>query len=100
MHFPGNKSEPIYVSMTEVISKEDIIWQQEEEKAFQLEWDARHPLEVAEREHQAAIDSLESEKKNIVSLQNESAKLKNTKEALVFTDAKRNPISIEGRACT
>lgn len=63
MHFPGNKSEPIYVSMTEVISKEDIIWQQEEEKVFQLEWDARHPLEVAEREYQAAIDALESEKK-------------------------------------
>jgi len=94
VHFPGNKAEPIYISMTEIISKKEVIKQKEEELNKQLEWDYQHPIEVAEREYQNAINELDLENKNINSLQNDLNALRKTKEALVFDDAKKNPITV------
>lgn len=55
IRFPKESGrKPIYVSVTDVLTPVQVKQRQEEEKRLQREWDAVHPLEVAERNYQAA----------------------------------------------
>ncbi|MCW2484865.1 S-type pyocin domain-containing protein [Candidatus Symbiopectobacterium sp. NZEC127] len=52
IRFPeGTGHDPVYVSVTDVLTAEQAKQRQEEENRRQQEWDAVHPVEVAEREY-------------------------------------------------
>ncbi|ECJ2224818.1 colicin [Salmonella enterica] len=62
IRFPASSGEkPVYVSVTDVLTPEQV-------KQRQEEWDATHPVEVAERGYENAKAELEAEDKNIASL--------------------------------
>ncbi|EFQ5903938.1 hypothetical protein HZX00_005182 [Salmonella enterica] len=69
IRFPAASGEkPVYVSVTDVLTPEQVKQLQEEENRRQQEWDATHPVEVAERRYENAKAELEAEDKNIASL--------------------------------
>ncbi|EHW1683184.1 S-type pyocin domain-containing protein [Salmonella enterica] len=59
IRFPAESGEkPVYVSVTDVLTPEQVKQRQDEENRRQQEWDATHPVEVAERNYQLASDEL------------------------------------------
>lgn len=59
IHFPPeSKTGPIYVSVIDVLPPEQVKKRQAEENQRQHDWDAAHPVEVAEREFKVASDDL------------------------------------------
>jgi len=93
IRFPATSGqEPVYVSVTDLISVEELKKQQEEERRRQQAWDAAHPLEAAEREYLTAradftaADSVYQQQKNTLDT------LKTSAEGLALTDAARHPI--------
>lgn len=98
IRFPaGSGQNPVYVSVTDVLTPEQIKLRQEEEKRRQLVWDATHPVEVAEREYKAALAELDAEDANIRNRQSELEALKKTPEALALSDAKTYPLMSKER---
>ncbi|ELH3243520.1 cloacin, partial [Salmonella enterica] len=69
IRFPKESGQAaVYVSVTDVLTPEQVKQRQDEENRRQQEWDATHPVEVAEREYENAKAELEAEDKNIASL--------------------------------
>ena len=94
IRFPADSGQkPVYVSVTDVLTPEQVKQRQEEEKLRQQEWDATHPVEVAEREYESAKAELEAEDKNVQSLQATLDGLKNTPEGLALSDAGQHPLT-------
>lgn len=59
IRFPKESGQaPVYVSVTDVLTPEQVKQRQEEENRRQQEWDATHPVEVAERNYRLASDEL------------------------------------------
>lgn len=74
IRFPKETGQkPVYVSVTDVLTPAQVKQRQEEDKRRQQEWDARHPVEVAEREYEKAKAELDAEDKNIATLNNRIA---------------------------
>ncbi|HIB6863510.1 TPA: colicin-like bacteriocin tRNase domain-containing protein [Escherichia coli] len=94
IRFPAESGQkPVYVSVTDVLTPEQVKQRQEEEKLRQQEWDATHPVEVAEREYESAKAELEAEDKKVQSLQATLDGLKNTPEGLALSDAGQHPLT-------
>ncbi|EES0219649.1 colicin-like bacteriocin tRNase domain-containing protein [Escherichia coli] len=94
IRFPADSGQkPVYVSVTDVLTPEQVKQRQEEEKLRQQEWDATHPVEVAEREYESAKAELEAEDKKVQSLQATLDGLKNTPEGLALSDAGQHPLT-------
>ena len=69
IRFPKESGQqPVYVSVTEVLTPAQLKQRQDEEKRRQQEWDAVHPVEVAEREYLRKKAELDAEDKNIAAL--------------------------------
>ncbi|EAR3129309.1 S-type pyocin domain-containing protein [Salmonella enterica] len=59
IRFPKESGQaPVYVSVTDVLTPEQVKQRQDEESRRQQEWDATHPVEVAERNYRLASDEL------------------------------------------
>ncbi|ECG8516323.1 colicin [Salmonella enterica subsp. salamae] len=59
IRFPKESGQaPVYVSVTDVLTPEQVKQRQEEENRRQQEWDATQPVEVAERNYRLASDEL------------------------------------------
>uniref|UniRef100_UPI000BE1FB79 colicin-like bacteriocin tRNase domain-containing protein n=1 Tax=Escherichia coli TaxID=562 RepID=UPI000BE1FB79 len=94
IRFPAESGQkPVYVSVTDVLTPEQVKQRQEEEKLRQQEWDATHPVEVAEREYESAKAELEAEDKKVQELQAALDGLKNTPEGLALSDAGQHPLT-------
>lgn len=69
IRFPKESGQqPVYVSVTEVLTPAQLKQRQDEEKHRQQEWDAVHPVEVAEREYLRQKAELDAADKNIAAL--------------------------------
>lgn len=95
VRFPGNKTSPIYISITEVLPESEIRKQQEEEERRQQEWDARHPVEVAVRHYQEAIQTVIRAQENVNQQRATLQNLQQTVEGLLLSDPSRYPISYQ-----
>lgn len=85
IRFPAESGEaPVYVSVTDVLTPEQVKQRQDEENRRQQEWDATHPVEVAEREYENAKAELEAEDKNIASL---NGRIASTESAIPGAEA-------------
>lgn len=94
IRFPKDSGHnAVYVSVSDVLSPDQVKQRQDEENRRQQEWDATHPVEVAEREYENARAELEAENKNVHSLQVALDGLKNTAEGLALSDAGRHPLT-------
>lgn len=94
IHFPPeSKTGPIYVSVVDVLTPEQVKKRQAEENRRQQEWDATHPIEVAEREVAEAAKALSQAQSNVNQKQTMLGNLKNTAEGLALGDAKAHPIT-------
>ena len=69
IRFPKESGQqPVYVSVTEVLTPAQLKQRQDEEKRRQQAWDAVHPVEVAEREYLRQKAELAATDKNIAAL--------------------------------
>lgn len=94
IRFPADSGQkPVYVSVTDVLTPEQVKQRQDEDSRRQQEWDARHPVEVAEREYESAKAELEAENKKVQSFQSTLDGLKNTPEGLALSDAGQHPLT-------
>ncbi|HAU4332863.1 TPA: colicin [Citrobacter freundii] len=94
IHFPPeSKTGSIYVSVVDVLTPEQVKKRQAEENRRQQEWDATHPIEVAEREVAEAAKALSQAQSNVNQKQTTLGNLKNTAEGLALGDAKAHPIT-------
>ncbi len=94
IRFPADSGQkPVYVSVTDVLTPEQVKQRQDEDSRRQQEWDARHPVEVAEREYESAKAELEAENKKVQSFQATLDGLKNTPEGLALSDAGQHPLT-------
>ncbi|EAA2975352.1 colicin [Escherichia coli] len=94
IRFPADSGQkPVYVSVTDVLTPEQVKQRQDEDRRRQQEWDARHPVEVAEREYESAKAELEAENKKVQSFQATLDGLKNTPEGLALSDAGQHPLT-------
>ncbi|ENL4830272.1 colicin [Salmonella enterica subsp. enterica serovar Teko] len=85
IRFPKESGQaPVYVSVTDVLTPEQVKQRQEEEKQRQQEWDSMHPVEVAEREYENAKAELDAEDKNIASL---NGRIASTESAIPGAEA-------------
>ncbi|EBT5359885.1 colicin [Salmonella enterica] len=85
IRFPAESGEkPVYVSVADVLTPEQVKHRQEEENQRQQEWDSMHPVEVAEREYENAKAELDAEDKNIVSLK---GRIASTESAITGAEA-------------
>ncbi|EBV5448640.1 colicin [Salmonella enterica subsp. enterica serovar Weltevreden] len=85
IRFPKESGQaPVYVSVTDVLTPEQVKQRQDEENRRQQEWDAMHPVEVAEREYENAKAELEAEDKNIASL---NGRIASTESAIPGAEA-------------
>lgn len=76
VRFPaGSNAQPVYVSVTDILSAAELAKRAALEKQRHTEWDASHPLEVAQREYDAALKELQQADQGIGALQTEIAKL-------------------------
>ena len=94
IRFPKETGQkPVYVSVADVLTPAQVKQRQEEEKRRQQEWDATHPIEVAEREVAEAAKALSQAQSNVNQKQTTLGNLKNTAEGLALGDAKAHPIT-------
>ncbi|HCN9385962.1 TPA: S-type pyocin domain-containing protein [Escherichia coli] len=94
IRFPKDSGHnAVYVSVSDVLSPGQVRQRQDEENRRQQEWNATHPVEVAEREYENARAELEAENKNVHSHQVALDGLKNTAEGLALSDAGRHPLT-------
>ncbi|EAV6897415.1 TPA: S-type pyocin domain-containing protein, partial [Salmonella enterica] len=94
IHFPPeSKTGPIYVSVIDVLTPEQVKKRQAEENRRQQEWDATHPIEVAEREVAEAVKALSQAQSNVNQKQTTLGNLKKTAEGLALGDPKAHPIT-------
>ncbi len=85
IRFPKESGQaPVYVSVTDVLTPEQVKQRLDEENRRQQEWDATHPIEVAEREYENAKAELEAEDKNIASL---NGRIASTESAIPGAEA-------------
>ncbi|EAW1321401.1 colicin [Salmonella enterica subsp. diarizonae] len=85
IRFPAESGEkPVYVSVVDVLTPEQVKQRQDEENRRQQEWDSMHPVEVAEREYENAKAELDTEDKNIVSL---NGRIASTESAIPGAEA-------------
>ncbi|EAO6252864.1 colicin [Salmonella enterica] len=85
IRFPKESGQAaVYVSVTDVLTPEQVKQRQDEENRRQQEWDATHPVEVAEREYENAKAELEAEDKNIASL---NGRIASTESAIPGAEA-------------
>ncbi|HBY0135129.1 TPA: cloacin, partial [Klebsiella pneumoniae] len=69
IRFPKESGQkPVYVSVTDVLTPAQVKQRQEEEKRRQQAWDAAHPEEGLKREYDKAKAELDTEDKNIATL--------------------------------
>ena len=69
VRFPDGKSPPIYVSVTEVSTPDQVKKRQEEEKRRTLAWALNNPVEAAAKEDKDAGDELSRAQSDIVKAQ-------------------------------
>ncbi|EAQ1372330.1 colicin [Salmonella enterica subsp. enterica serovar Muenchen] len=75
IRFPKESGQaPVYVSVTDVLTPEQVKQRQEEESRRQQEWDAVHPVEVAERNYQLASDELNRANADVADKQERQAR--------------------------
>lgn len=74
IRFPAeSKLPPVYVSVTDVLSEPEIKKREDRERERRAAWDAAHPVEVAQRELDAADKDLKDTDAEIKRLQDEIA---------------------------
>ncbi|WP_316045276.1 colicin-like bacteriocin tRNase domain-containing protein, partial [Escherichia coli] len=94
IRFPKESGQkPVYVSVTNVLTPAQVKQRQDEENRLQQEWDATHPVEVAEREYERAKAELEAEDKKVKGFQTTLNRLKNTPEGRALSDAGKYPLN-------
>ncbi|WP_192903162.1 colicin-like bacteriocin tRNase domain-containing protein [Photorhabdus khanii] len=93
VHFPvGSNAEPVYVSVTTVLSSAEAKKQAAEAKQQQEKWEKAHPVEAAERRLYEAeqvfkpLDKIYQEKLKILN------QVKNTPEGKALADPVKNPL--------
>ncbi|HGH2865839.1 TPA: colicin-like bacteriocin tRNase domain-containing protein [Salmonella enterica subsp. enterica serovar Typhimurium] len=75
IRFPKESGQaPVYVSVTDVLTPEQVKQRQEEESRRQQEWDAVHPVEVAERNYRLASDELNRANADVADKQERQAR--------------------------
>lgn len=94
IHFPKESQlAPVYLSVIQVLTSAQAKAQQEKENQRQLEWEATHPIEVAERDVDNAGKELSQAQSNVNQKQAVLGNLKNTAEGLALGDPKAHPIT-------
>lgn len=92
VRFPGDKSSPVYVTVTEVLREAEVLKQLEEERRQQEEWDALHPAEVAENAWLIAKAAFESAYVTWKSLKTTFDDLQASPEGQALSDPAKYPI--------
>lgn len=70
---PDSGQKPVYVSVTDVLTPEQIKQRQDEENRRQQEWDDTHPVEVAERNYEQARAELNQANEDVARNQERQA---------------------------
>ncbi|HAK1938988.1 TPA: colicin [Salmonella enterica] len=74
IRFPADSGQkPVYVSVTDVLTPEQVKQRQDEENRRQQEWDATHPVEVAERNYEQARAELNQANEDVARSQERQA---------------------------
>ncbi|ENI5068455.1 S-type pyocin domain-containing protein [Escherichia coli] len=74
IRFPADSGQkPVYVSVTDVLTPEQIKQRQDEENRRQQEWDDTHPVEVAERNYEQARAELNQANEDVARNQERQA---------------------------
>lgn len=95
VYFPPQvNADPVYVSVTPVLTGQQVRELQDELNRRQAQWDARHPVEVAERQVYEADEALKREQENLRQKQAALDGVKNTPEGLTLADPAAHPITV------
>ncbi|MFW5393909.1 colicin-like bacteriocin tRNase domain-containing protein [Yersinia sp. 2544 StPb PI] len=96
VYFPAEaNTDPVYISVTTVLTPEQITQVEEENRQKQAPWDANYPVEAAEYQVSQANDALALEQNNIVPYQAALDELKGTWEGRLLDDPDRYPFRDE-----
>lgn len=90
VRFPsGDKQKPVYISVTKVLTPEELKKRQQEEQRRQKLWDEAYPVEALQRKLDAAKKALASADADIKSKKNKLSKLSaDLKELAAFANDK------------
>ena len=96
VYFPvETNTDPVYISVTTVLTPEQITQVEAENRQKQAQWDANYPVEAAEYQLSQANDALAQEQNNIVPYQAALDELKGTWEGRLLDDPDRYPFRDE-----
>ncbi|MES4615446.1 MAG: colicin-like bacteriocin tRNase domain-containing protein [Ewingella sp.] len=90
---PEAKTDPIYISVTPVLTVQQIKELQAEFERRQAQWDSGHPVDVAERRLYQANEALNYAQENLIQKQSVLDRIKNTPEGLALADPITHPIT-------
>lgn len=90
---PEAKTDPVYISVTPVLTERQIKELQKEYQKRQAQWDARHPVEVAERQVFEADETLKREQGDVNLKQVALDRVNNTPEGLTLANPAAHPIT-------
>ncbi|MDA5491587.1 colicin-like bacteriocin tRNase domain-containing protein [Yersinia kristensenii] len=96
VYFPAEAdTDPVYISVTTVLTPEQIKQGEEEDRQKQAQWEASYPVEAAQYQLSQAKDALVREQHNVEPYQAALEKLKNTWEGQLLSDPDEYPFSYE-----
>ncbi|WP_145537814.1 colicin-like bacteriocin tRNase domain-containing protein [Yersinia kristensenii] len=96
VYFPAEAdTDPVYISVTTVLTPEQIKQGEEEDRQKQAQWEASYPVEAAQYQLSQAKDALVREQHNVEPYQAALEKLKSTWEGQLLSDPDEYPFSYE-----
>ncbi|WGE30936.1 colicin-like bacteriocin tRNase domain-containing protein (plasmid) [Edwardsiella tarda] len=97
IRFPDNSNvKPVYVSVSDVLTPEQVKQREEEERRRQQMWNASYPLEAAKHDLAIANDELRRAGDNVTSQQRELERVRNEPDVKSWNDPSKYPIVSEG----
>ncbi|KMN61415.1 hypothetical protein VK95_23235 [Leclercia sp. LK8] len=90
---PEANADPVYVSVTPVLTEQQVRELQDEFNRRLAQWDARYPADAAERRAYEAGEKLNREQENVNQKQAALDGIKNTPEGLTLADPTAHPIT-------
>ncbi|CNL51601.1 colicin-like bacteriocin tRNase domain-containing protein [Yersinia alsatica] len=90
---PEAKTDPVYISVTTLLTPEQIRQQEDEDRRKQAAWEASYPIEAAENLLSIANDALRREQHNVYPFQAVLDEFKNSWEGQLLTDPEGHPFN-------
>lgn len=90
---PEANTDPVYVSVTPVLTEQQVRELQDEFNRRLAEWDARYPADAAERRAYVAGENLNREQENVNQKRAALDQVRNTQEGLLLDNPEQHPVS-------